>query len=161
MEKQISEAFYLVIGLVVTAILITIGIVFTNEAHSVRMKGINNKAFYEELKTEREWRRYTGLKTGADVVDFIVRHKDSCDIVIRDTALSSNSKINAYLTGGSLILGLSDKKNIPNSFWKMTFVYDNIILGKGEAEYEAVLLYDGELTAGWGTTVTGMEFTRR
>jgi len=165
MDKEISEIVGMAIGLCVVAVITIICVAFTNEAKSVQIKNDDLKALHTEMRDEREWRKYEGKVTGADVVDFIVRHKDVCDIVIIDAKLALNGKFNTYLTGGKLILGLRDIKNIPDDFWEITFIYDNVIGGLGDLTYTAALLYDGQLEPEYengkqvrGGIITGIEY---
>lgn len=166
MDKSISDVFYIVISLIVSSVLFSVCFIFTEQARKAEVNTLETKVLYQELKQTRYWSDYEGQKTGADIADFIVRHKDVCDIVISGAYLSANSKINGYLTGGSLIMGISDKKNILDSFWDITFIYDNIINKNGSAVYIAVLLYDGQLSPEYesgvqvrGGMVTGIEYT--
>lgn len=164
MEKSLGEVLYIAVNLIVTSVMVATCYSFTAQARKSDIKGKEIKAFYNELGEHREWSRYEGTVTGADVADFIVRHKDMCDIVIWDSRLAANGKVSSYLTGGKLIMGLSDTKNIPDNFWDLTFIYDNILSGKGDMNYTAALLYDGQLILEYnggvqvrGGVVTGVE----
>lgn len=167
MHFQIREVFHIAVSLILTAVLIFVCVIFTRQAKDTERQERETRALAAELREERYWQSYEGEKTGADVADFIIRHKDICDIVIRDASLSANSNINAYLTGGALIMGLSDTRNIPSRFWHVSFVYHNIISGDGAALYTASLLYDGQLAPEYnggvqerGGVITGIEFRR-
>jgi hypothetical protein len=107
------------------------------------------------------------------VVDFIIRQRYMCDIVIRCGSLISNGNVNTFLTSGALIMGLSDRRNIPDRFWHVSFAYHNIIGGDGVRTYTATLLYDGQLAPVFeggdhlsggvqvrGGVITGIEFRR-
>ena len=167
MHFQIKEVFNIAISLIITAVLILICVIFVRQARDAEFRERDIRAFAAELREERYWRTYEGEKTGADVADFIIRHKDMCDIVIRDGSLASNGNISPFLTGGALIMGLSDTRNIPARFWHISFVYYNIIGGDGGRAYQATLLYDGQLTPVFagvvqerGGVITGIEFRR-
>lgn len=163
---QLNEFISFSVSLILTAVLIGISVMYTEQARVSAFSERDIKASSEELSEERKWSVYEGNKTGADVVDFIIRHKDVCDIVIRDTGFISNPKLNGYQTSGTLVMGLSDKKNITESFWDISFVYDNIIGGKGDRTYTAVLLYNGQLSPEYvgteqvrGGKITGIMYT--
>lgn len=165
MEKSINDIFNITVSLIIASIMLVLCYNFTSQARKTEIKEREIKAFYNEVSEFREWSKYEGLVTGADIVDFIMRHKDICDIVIQDGRLSANTKINTYLTGGKLIMGLSDRKSIPEKFWELTFIYDNIIGGGGDCKYTATLLYDGQLVPEYdsgvqirGGAVTGIEY---
>ena len=167
MHFQIREVFHISINLILTAVLLFICVIFVHQARDAEFRERDIRAFAAELRDERYWRTYEGQKTGADVVDFIIRHRDMCDIVIRDASLASNNNVSAHLTGGALIMGLSDRRNIPARFWHVTFAYHNIIGGDGRRIYTATLLYDGQLApvfAGGvqtrGEVISGIEFRR-
>jgi type II secretory pathway pseudopilin PulG len=165
-QFQFRESFHIIISLIVTAVLLTVCVVFTNEARVAENQERDIRALAAELREVRYWKTYEGAKTGADVADFIVRHKDMCDIIIRDAVLASNPQVRDYLTGGTLIMGLSDRRNIPDHFWHVSFVYRHIIDGDGKKTYTATLLYDGQLAPEYGVggvqsrggAVTGIEF---
>ncbi len=159
MEKTIAEIISIAAIMATNAALILFTVFFTGEARRIE---IQREVFHEmtvDLLDEREWKAYdNNMVNGADVVDFIILHKDVCDIVIKNTSFSS--AISAYTSGGKLIMGLSDSKNIPEKFWTPTFAYDYIINRRGEQQYKAKLLYDGELSSsGSGNGITGVEFT--
>ncbi len=161
MENTISEVLFITVSLVITAVLISICTLFTNEANRISIKDNELQAIHDNMREERAWRKYEGQVTGADIIDFIIRHKDTCDIVIYDTKLATNNKVNTYLTSGKLLLGSKDTKNIPDRFWEASFIYDNLISGKGNAIYTATLLYDGQLVPEYeiGTQVRGGKIT--
>ena len=167
MHFQIKEIFHIALSLIVTAALLFICVIFVRQARATEFRERDIRAFAAELREERYWRTYEGEKTGADVVDFIIRHRDSCDIVIRDGSLAANGNVSAFLTDGALILGLSDRRNIPDRFWHVSFAYHNIIGGDGVRIYTATLLYDSQLAPVFdggvqvrGGVITGIEFRR-
>ena len=167
MHFQIKEIFHIAISLILTAVLLFVCVIFTRQAKEAEFAERDIRAFAAELREERYWRTYEGAKTGADVVDFIIRHRDMCDIVIRDADLTANGNVSGFLTGGALIMGLSDTRNIPGRFWHVSFAYYNIIGGNGTRLYTASLLYDGQLTPEFeggvqvrGGVITGIEFRR-
>lgn len=159
MNDSILSTIRIAVSVIVTAALVIISTFATYRAHMINADRETRSAASRELFDERSWRKYEGTVSGADVIDFIVTHKDSCDIVIRNT--SFNDKISAYIRNGKLIMGLSDKMGIPDIFWTTSFAYDYIINGKGEEEYRVVLLYDGALSSenNSGEAITGIEFT--
>lgn len=159
MTNSLAQLLRLVLVLVLNSALLLFALFFTNTAKAIENEQIQKQTIARELTEKREWLSWTAdFILGADVVDFIVTHKDSCDIVIRDNAF--NSSLNGYLTNGALIMGLSDKKNIPEQFWTVTYAYDIIINRSGSKKYTVKLLYDGELVGGSvGNAITGIEFT--
>jgi hypothetical protein len=164
---QIREVFHIALSLIITAVMLFVCVIFVRQARDAEFRERDIRAFAAELREERYWRTFEGEKTGADVVDFIIRHKDMCDIVIRDGSLPANAAVNSYLTGGVLIMGLSDQRGIPDRFWHIAFAYHNIIGGDGRRVYTATLLYDGQLALEFedgvqvrGAVITGIEFRR-
>jgi hypothetical protein len=167
MDKGLSDFLSIVISLLIISAVTVMCISFTNEARAVSIRDNDLKALHAEMREERQWRKYEGRVTGADVVDFITRHKDSYDIVIHDSRLAANTRINSFLVGGRLILGLNEQRNIPEHFWEVTFVYDHIIGGRGDFAYNATLLYDGQLAPEFqggvqvrSGVITGIEYRR-
>lgn len=158
MNDSVISTIRIAVSVIVTAALIIISTIATNRARLLNIDRETQSAAFREMYDERQWRKYEGTVTGADVIDFIVTHKDSCDIVICGTF---TNKISSYVRNGKLIMGLSDKLNLPDIFWTASFAYDYIIDGKGEKKYKAVLLYDGALSSAenGSEAITGIEFT--
>ena len=167
MHFQIREIFHIDVSLVVTAVMVLVCVIFVRQARIAEFNERDIRAVSAQIQEERYWRTYEGQKTGADMIDFIIRHKDMCDIVIRDGSLSSNGNVSGFLTGGALIMGLADTRQIPARFWHVTFLYHNVIGGNGERIYTAALLYDRQLAPAFeggvqvrGDVITGIEFRR-
>ena len=155
--NEVRDMLKLAAELIIISVLFVIVFMFTAQARQTETARTSETANLTQLAVYREWQRYAGSISGADMLDFIARHKNVCDIVIRKS--SWNAEVIPYLTGNALILGLSDTKNIPDTFWNAEHLYYVLLEGRGESVYEARFLYDGELVSGTGFTITGMEYT--
>jgi hypothetical protein len=144
------------VAVIITAVLIGLAlsmVLMARKAENAKHDRISAAA---ALASGREWSKYAGMQTGADMIGFIIRHKNMCDIVIVNSDWDSH--VVPGLTDGRLILGLSDARNLPDYYWSTAFLFDVVLAGDGSRRYNASLLYDGQLTPGEGNTVTGIEF---
>lgn len=159
MQDALESIMSIVITIISAAFVASIALTITLNVHQLEISSEQTNTYVKVLEEEREWRRYVGagknIVTGADVVDFITRHKYSCDIVISDSSFST--EIQPYITDNRLLMGITS--TFPDSYWTITYAYKYIINGKGDRKYTAELLYDGELSPiGSGSTITGIYF---
>jgi hypothetical protein len=118
-----------------TAFLLSVTVFMAGMAHIAEARRITEHAETRELAEAREWSKYTGTVNGADMIDFITRHKDFCDIIVRNS-------------DATYLLGFRDT---PDYFWDTVFLFDVVLKGHGEREYTANLLYND-------TAVIGIEY---
>lgn len=158
MDTPVRESIWMFLAVIATAVLLMITLPMVQMAHTVENEKKDRQAMLASLAEAREWSQYAGEQTGADMIGFITRHKDMCDIVIRNK--SWDSQVSSYLTAnGTLVLGLADGKTIPQYFWDTAFLFDVLLAKNGGRRYTAALLYDGQLASGEpGYSVTGMEY---
>lgn len=155
--NEAKDMLKLAVEIIIISALLGIAFTFTAQARQTENDSADKAADLAKLSEYREWQSCMGRRTGADMIDFIARHKYTCDIVIRK--MSWNAECVPYLTDNALIMGLSDKMNIPDMFWNVEHLYYVLLDGHGDSVYEARPLYDGELAAGDGYTITGIEYT--
>ena len=146
MEHTLREIIFIGLSVIAAAILVYISLPMAHMAGDANREYGVAKAETAALAEDREWRKYTGAVSGASMLGFITRHKDSCDIVIRSKVW--DARIAPYLTDGELILGLSDTKRIPDYFWDTAFLYDVLLCGQGERQYTASLIYNYDTVIG-------------
>ena len=156
MDTTVRDSIWMFLAVVATAALLTMALPMVQMARAAENERMDRVAMLASLAESREWSRYEGLQTGADMIGFITRHKDTCDIVIRN--LIWDTRLIPYLADGALTLGLADNLNLPDSVWDTAFLFDVVLSGNGECRYIAALLYDGQLTSGEGSAVTGIEY---
>jgi hypothetical protein len=119
------------IAVFVTAIFITNYMVL--EAKEERSAQVETERYITQMRDEREWRKYAGKVSGADMVDFITAHLyDNCEIYIIDNSLITDAVIGPVMTGDIL-----NVKSLPDEAYDTTFLFDRVAGGK---KYEAELL---------------------
>lgn len=156
METPVRDSIWMFITVIAAAALIVLALPMARMAHTAQNESIDRKAVTEALAFSREWSRYEGIQTGADMIGFVARHKDACDIVIRN--IDWEPRLIPYLTDNALLLGTAGGMALPDYIWDTAFLFDVILAGDGGRRYTASLLYDGQLTPGEGYTVTGIDY---
>lgn len=140
MEYSLREVIFMGLSVLAATILIYMSLPMAGMAKEANREYTAAKIEAAAAVEEREWSKYTGTVSGSSMLGFITRHKDSCDIIISNKEW--DTRIEPYLTDGDLVLGLSDTKLIPDYFWDAAFLYDVLLGGLGEREYEATLIYN-------------------
>lgn len=146
MEYPLRETVFMGLAVIAAAILLYISLPMAVMAREANSGYITAKAESAAIIDEREWLKYTGTVSGAAMLGFITRNKDSCDIVIRNHTW--DTRIETFLFNGELILGTSAAIPIPDYFWNTAFLFDVLLGGRGERVYIASLIYNYDTVVG-------------
>lgn len=150
MEYSLREIILAGLSVMAASLLIYVSLPMARMAKDADSEYITTNTETAALADEREWSKYTGTVSGASVIGFVTRHKDSCDIVVRNN--NWDARVVPYLNNGELILGLSDTRQVPDYFWDTAFLFDVLLNGHGERLYTAAFIYS------YGT-ITGIIYT--
>ncbi|GHU91538.1 hypothetical protein FACS1894202_13150 [Clostridia bacterium] len=126
MDKPTREIMYIAVLTIITAVILTVSLPFAFAAHKSESDRISEKSELVTLIDNREWSKYTGVQTGADMINFIIRHKDSCEVIVRNA-------------DGSVI----NFTNAPDYYFDTAYLFDKVLNGRGERTYSAIRIDSG------------------
>jgi hypothetical protein len=158
MDEQTTSFVWVALDIIAAALIALFAVALVGTARTAEISHERAEMRVAATTELREWEQYFGTVTGADVIDFVARHKYDCDIVIRGADFGADAR--TRLADDAVVLGLQERYDMPDYAWDADYIFYEILGGDGESTFTASPMYDGALSPGSvGEAITGVCYT--